>query len=399
MRLFCLVLFWACLAILFYTYIGYPILLYLLVRLKRVFVSSRPVPESAEVFMPEITFIVAAYNEEKVIEKKIQNCFSLIYPSDKLKFIFVTDGSRDKTTELVSAYPGIKLLHQEERKGKVSALNRAMKEVNSPIVIFSDANSFINPDAPGLIVRHYQDERVGGVAGEKKVLDPKRETGVVLEEGAYWKYESFLKKLDSSFYTVVGAAGELFSMRTKLFEFLSDEIIIEDFVQSLLICQKGYSVRYEPGAIAIETSSGSLKEEQARKIRISTGGFQAMVKLKSLFNVFRYPAASFQFLSHRILRWTICPLSLPLLFLANLYLAFDHPYNAYMYTLAFVLQALFYLLGAIGLLLAVNNLRISALTIPYYFIFMNVAVYIGFWAFIRNRQTVLWEKASRRDLA
>jgi cellulose synthase/poly-beta-1,6-N-acetylglucosamine synthase-like glycosyltransferase len=308
--------------------------------------------------------------------------------------IFVTDGSQDKTVEIVSRYPEIKLLHQDERKGKVSAINRAMKEVKTSIVIFSDANSSINPEAIKKIVRHYQDKLVGGVTGEKKVIDPNENHNGVLEEGSYWKYESFLKKMDSSFYSVVGAAGELFSMRTELFEFLPQQIVLEDFVQSLLICRKGYSVKYEPDAVAIETSSLSIKEELKRKIRISAGGFQAMKKLKPLFNVFKYPKVSFQLLSHRILRWTICPICLPFLFITNLFLVNG---NTYIYKLFFVFQVLFYLFGALGFLFAYNNIKIRVLSLSYYFVFMNAAVYMGFWKFVQNRQTVLWEKATRED--
>ena len=395
MMLFCLFLFWVCFGILFYAYIGYPILLYMLIRFKKIFSQTVSNTDTINDPLPDITFIVAAYNEQTVIEKKIQNSFSLIYPSEKLKMIFVTDGSRDGTVDLVARYPEIKLLHEDERKGKVSAINRAMKEVDTSIVVFSDANSSINPDGIKKIVRHYRDNTVGGVSGEKKVIDPGKNPKAVLEEGSYWRYESYLKKLDSSFYTVVGAAGELFSIRTALFEFLPEEIILEDFVQSLLICQKGYTVRYEPEAVAIEASSESIKEEQARKIRISAGGFQAMGRINALFNILRFPKVSFQLISHRILRWTLCPLSLPLLFLANLVLAFTG--DIYIYKVFFTVQLLFYLAAAVGFVFAYNNVKIRILSLAYYFVFMNAAVYMGFWRFIQKGQTVLWEKASRKE--
>ena len=136
--------------------------------------------------------------------------------------------------------------------------------------------------------------------------------------GLYWKYESFLKKLDSEFYSVVGAAGELFSLRTELYESAGENVIIEDFVMSLKICMRGYIIKYEPGSFAMEESSPSMKEEEKRKIRISAGAFQAMVLLRGLFNVFKYPALSFQFISHRILRWTLCPICLIALLVANI---------------------------------------------------------------------------------
>jgi len=364
-----------------------------LYRLRRLLFPVRHSAKELDEFIPGITFIVSAFNEEKVIEKKIRNCFSLIYPGEKFKLIVVTDGSQDQTVGIVSKYPTVKLMHQPERRGKISAINRAMKIVDTPIVVFSDANSFINSNALLSIVRHYQDSLVGGVAGEKKVLDPGKNSNAALEEGSYWKYESLLKSLDSSFYTVVGAAGELFSMRTELFEFLPEDIIIEDFVQSLLICKKGFTVKYEPTAVATESSSGSIREEKARKIRIVAGGFQAMGILKSLFNIFRYPLVSFQFISHRVLRWTICPVCLPLLFITNLLLVIQN--QAYIYKVFMGFQVLFYGFAAAGLLFAYNNVKIRILNLAYYFVFMHANVYLGFWDFIRNRQTVLWEKATR----
>ena len=196
-------------------------------------------------------------------------------------------------------------------------MNRAMKFVTTPYVIFSDANTLLNPESIQMIVRHYSDPLVGGVAGEKKVITAADELAAGIGEGLYWKYESYLKQMDSELFSVVGAAGELFSSRTDLFEHTREDIIIEDFVQSLRICMKGYVIRYEPGAYAMETASSSMKEEEKRKIRICAGAFQAMGLLKGLFNIFRYPVLSFQFISHRVLRWTLSPVCLIILAVAN----------------------------------------------------------------------------------
>ncbi|MDP9042056.1 MAG: glycosyltransferase family 2 protein, partial [Bacteroidota bacterium] len=212
-------------------------------------------------------------------------------------------------------------------------------------------------------------------------------------EGIYWKYESILKKLDSDFYTVVGAAGELLSIRTSLFHEAEENMIIEDFVQSLQICMDGYVIRYEPKAFATETGSISIREEQKRKIRIAAGAFQAMQVLKKLFNVFRYPVLSFQFISHRVLRWTLSPLCLVLCYLSNALLIYRD--SSYFYVVIFVIQTVFYALGLAGWLCANRNIKIRALYIPYYFLFMNASVFLGFSRFIRRKHTSVWEKASR----
>ena len=272
-------------------------------------------------------------------------------------------------------------------------MNRAIKQVQTPYTIFCDANTLLNPASVRQIVRHYADPRVGGVAGEKKIIHRDKDKAAGAGEGIYWRYESFLKKLDSDFYSVVGAAGELFSVKTALFHEAAEDTIIEDFVQSLQICMQGYVIRYEPGAYAVETASASMREEQKRKIRITAGGFQAMGILKGLFNVFRYPLLSFLFISHRVLRWTLCPLCLIICFITNMFLVYQG--SGRFYDVVFLAQLVFYALSITGWLMASRNLKLKALYVPYYFLFMNLSVFLGFYRFIRNRQTSVWEKAAR----
>jgi len=385
--------FWFSFFIVFYSYIGYGILLYFLVQIKKVWTSQKTI-SNEQLFEPQISLVVSAYNEEDFIERKIDNTLKLIYPANKLNIIFITDGSSDRTPQLVRRHDNILCLHQDERKGKLAAMNRAMEYVKTPYVIFSDANTLLNPQCVLQIVRHYADPKVGGVAGEKKVINDFDNTAAGVGEGLYWKYESFLKKLDSSLFSVVGAAGELFSVRTALFEKETRNIIIEDFVQSLKICMKGFVIRYEPGAYAIETSSASMKDEEKRKIRICAGAFQAMAILGGLFNVFKYPVLSFQFISHRILRWTLCPLCIVLLFLSNLIIAMRSTESIYL--VAMLMQLGFYACAGVGWYFANMNIKLKFLYVPYYFLFMNIAVFLGFKRFLRKQQSVLWDKAARQ---
>jgi poly-beta-1,6-N-acetyl-D-glucosamine synthase len=389
------ILFWFSLLIIFYSYIGYGILLYLLVGIQRIFAKQKKLNTAA--WFPEITIVIAAFNEEDFIEKKIQNTFQLDYDPSKLNILIITDGSSDATPEIVRRFSSrIQLLHESERRGKVAAMNRAMKFVKTDYVIFSDANTLLNEACVKEIVKHYMDPLVGGVAGEKKIISDAGAQAAGVGEGLYWKYESFLKKMDSEFYSVVGAAGELFSVRCAVFEEVGEQVIIEDFVQSLRICAKGYRIRYEPNAYAMETSSATMKEEEKRKIRISAGAFQAMLMLKELFNVFKYPVLSFQFISHRILRWTICPVCLVVLFVSNGLILIEERQNLYL--LLFLGQLVFYLLAFTGRVFAHKNIRIKALYVPYYFLFMNISVFLGFFRFVKKKQTVIWEKAARQKL-
>ncbi|MEM8908110.1 MAG: glycosyltransferase, partial [Bacteroidota bacterium] len=211
-------------------------------------------------------------------------------------------------------------------------------------------------------------------------------------EGIYWKYESTLKKWDSELYSVVGAAGELFSIRTKLYEAVPQDTIIEDFFMTLRIAQKGYKVVYEPAAYAVESSSASVKEELKRKIRIAAGGIQAIIRLAPLLNVFKYGILSFQYISHRVLRWTLAPIALPILLLVNIALAL-HGEPLYQWLL--VGQVLFYSSALVGYLLEKRAIKFKAFFVPYYFCIMNYAVFRGFYRILRGSQSVVWERAKR----
>ncbi len=388
--------FWLSLAILFYSYAGYGLLLWLLLKIRSRYGNKNIKPVTAAT-APEVTLMVATYNEAQIIETKIENSFALDYPADKLQIIFVADGSDDGTPEIISRYPRIKLYYLPEREGKTAAINRVMPLITTPITIFCDANTTLNTDCIREIVKHYQDENVGAVAGEKKVVDMHKDgTAAGAGEGLYWKYESKLKELDSKFYSVVGAAGELFSVRTSLFEPVGKDVLLDDFMISMKICRRGYRVVYEPAAYATEAASYSIKEEQKRKVRIAAGGFQSILLLKDLLNIFKYGKLSFQYISHRVLRWLICPILLPLVFLCNIGIIFLQP-GLLLYKIMLLTQVIFYLMAIAGGFFAMKNKKVKLLYVPYYFSFMNLAMYLGFSRFVKKNQSVLWEKARRQS--
>lgn len=384
-------IFWLLLFVIFYGYLGYGILLSGIIIVRRSLGFKRTLVDP--LYQPEVSLLIAAYNEIDFIDNKIQNCFELDYPSDKLNIIFVTDGSNDGTPEKVSQYANVTLFHQPERKGKIAAVNRVMPLINTPITIFCDANTLLNKEAIKNIARHFADNKVGCVAGEKKILLSEKESASGAGEGIYWKYESFLKKLDSELYTVVGAAGELFAIRTSLFEGMESNAIIEDFVMSLRIAQKGYRVVYEPDACAMETSSANVTEELKRKVRICAGGIQSIVWLKSLLNPFKYGTLTFQYVSHRVLRWSLIPICLLLAFPINIYLALTN--QSIIYYIILMGQVLFYISALLGWYLQNNRIKVKILFVPYYFFIMNLSVYLGFFRYLRGRQSVLWERAKR----
>lgn len=388
-----LYLFWTGLATIVYTYIGYGLVIFILSKLK----GRQKAPAAQhESQLPEVTILIAAYNEEQFIEDKIRNTLALHYPKDKLSVFIVTDGSTDNSPEIVKKFHAVKLFHEPQRRGKIHAVNRVMKAVKTPFVIFCDANTQLNSDAVMNIMRHYQDSTVGGVAGEKRIFKKDEDNASGAGEGLYWKYESFLKKKDSEVYSVVGAAGELFSVRTALYEEPDETMIIEDFYLSLSIAARGYRFVYEPEAYAIETASASVKEEWKRKVRICAGGFQAMGRLKRLLNPFRHGMLSFQYISHRVLRWTLAPLFIPLVFLSCFWLALE---GSWFYMAALGAQLGFYGLAALGYAFRDKDVAIKGFFVPYYFMVMNLSVYAGFIRYLKGQQTVVWEKAQRASMS
>ena len=343
------VAFWLAVFIVFYAYLGYGFLLFGVIKIMRLFSPRRKAPAFSEENLPAVTFIVAAYNEEKWMEDKICNCLSFNYPREKISLWFVTDGSNDRTPEVVKNFPAppgadLQLFHQPERRGKIAAVERIMPLVKTPVIIFTDANTVVNSDAIRNIVRHYADPKVGAVAGEKRIALGEKGDATGAGEGIYWKYESLMKKWDSELHTVVGAAGELFSIRTELYQSVPKDTLIEDFVLTLRIAQQGYRVVYEPDAYAAESQSASIKEELKRKVRIAAGALQAAWRLRSLLNPGRHGLLTFQYVSHRLLRWTLAPLALPFIFVANAVLASGSDF----YRLLFWLQVVCYLVALLG---------------------------------------------------
>ncbi|MCX6205420.1 MAG: glycosyltransferase family 2 protein, partial [Bacteroidetes bacterium] len=311
------IIFWISLFIIIYTYVGYGIVLFFIIKLLRVFRKKKELDPHYE--LPTVTLIVAAYNEEYCIEEKITNTLDLEYPSSKVNYIFITDGSTDGTADIISKYPSIKLMHKPERSGKIVAVHRAMLEVKTEVAVFTDANTLLNKQALINICRHFQDPTVGAVAGEKRVhIDDSGDA--TAGEGFYWKYESKLKAWDSELFSVVGAAGELFSVKTSLYIPVPVDTLLDDFMISMLIAEKGYRIVYEPDAYATESASANTKEELKRKVRIAAGGIQSFLRLTGLLNPFKHPVLSFQYLSHRILRWTITPFLMIGCFILNWYI-------------------------------------------------------------------------------
>jgi cellulose synthase/poly-beta-1,6-N-acetylglucosamine synthase-like glycosyltransferase len=379
-----LIIFIAAFFSVFYLYVGYPLAVILIAKLK----NAKPIVD--EKYQPSVTILIAAYNEERFIRNKIVNSITLTYPTNKLEIMIVTDGSNDQTVPIVKecikkySDTNIKLLHDPARGGKIAAINRAMDLVTSDITIFTDANTELNHDAIMNIVKLYGDKNVGAISGEKRVRDS--------NEGFYWKYESKIKTAESNLSNVVGAAGELFSIRTELFEKQAGDVVLDDLMICLDVVKKGYKVKYAPDAYAIEDGSLNDVEEFKRKVRISAGGIQTAFRTKSLMNPFR--SFGFMYLSHKIMRWFVSPFALIIMMLSAGALAFlMHPIWIWVWA---------------GLMLSFTTL-IFAKAFPkskilkqgiisklYYFMLTNLAIIFGWDRYLKGKQAAAWERAERK---
>jgi cellulose synthase/poly-beta-1,6-N-acetylglucosamine synthase-like glycosyltransferase len=338
-------------------------------------------PKSNE--WPRVTMLVAAYNEAAIIQEKIDNSLALDYPADRLRVVIASDGSSDATNTLVAACrdPRIQLLAYTQRRGKIGTLNATIPALEDEIIVMSDANTMYAPDAVKKLVRHFTDARIGCVCGELILEAP---DGGGSGEGLYWKYETLLKRMESRLGFLLGATGGIFALRKSLFRPLPPTTIVEDFVTAMKILENGHRVCYEPRARATEYTAPTVRDEMKRKSRIGAGGFQAIGMTAAMLNPLRgLPALGYW--SHKVLRWFAPFLMLGALLTSAVLAA--QP----LYALALAAQLLSVAIGLQGLLPRSLDLRLVR-PVRYFFL-MNLALFIGFFRFLRGTQRVTWEQA------
>lgn len=372
-----------------YTYALYPLILYVLVMLKQMARDLRYILTGMEAAppmspaAPQVSLIIAAHNEEAVIENKLLNSLALDYPDGKWEILVASDGSTDRTNEIVAAHArhGVKLLDYADRPGKIEALNRAIAAASGEIIVLSDANVMYRPDAIRCLVKPFSDPKVGAVCGEVRLVGALEN---VRSEGAYWRYEVTLKRLESQLDSVLGANGAIYALRKEIYEPPPRHIVADDLVIPLRIRERGYRVVYEPSAVALEEMAPNLGKEFGRKMRIGAAAFQAIPATWGLLHP-RHGLVAFFYWSHKILRWLV-PFCLIAALVSSLLLVREPLY------LGLVLaQAVLYLSAGLGHWLHKRQRRLRWLAIPYYFSYMNLALLVGFFRFLSGRQKAAWE--------
>lgn len=339
-----------------------------------------------------MSLLIAAYNEEKVIRKKLENALSLNYPKEKLEIVVVSDGSTDKTDEIVQGYAdrGVRLLRVEGRKGKTHAQNEAVKNCSGEIIVFSDANGMYRPDAITHLLKHFSNSHVGVVCGELRYFNPQKAASGETE-GLYWRYEQLLKRLESNAHTLLGANGCIYALRRSEYVPLSPELM-SDLMEPLMVFLRfGKPTIYEPRSVALEETTERFQEEFQRKVRIINRAFYSL--LRTAGEWIKKPMFAFQIISHKILRWLV-PIFLILLFGSNLVIVTTQGIEAGIgYIALLICQIAFYMVALRGFyLLRKGKEKLSRIEgIIFYFCMVNTAALLAIWKLLRGKLYITWQ--------
>jgi len=374
------IIFFLFIFMIFYVYFGYPLIILLIAALNKKKVQKK------DDFEPTVSLIIAAYNEEDIIEEKIKNSLLLDYPKDRLEILVFSDTSTDRTDDIVKQYQneGIRLIQLSDRKGKTAGQNLAVTQAKGEIIIFSDANALYREDAIRKIVRNFYDQSVGCVCGEL-VYYSEDKSLIGDAENVYWDYEKFIKRQENGAASILGANGSIYALRKELFVPLPEEII-SDFIEPFKIIEQGYRVIYEPEALSFEQSTTNFHEEYHRKKRIINRSFYSLLHYKTFLNPLKYPLLSFQLISHKLLRWLI-PIYLPIILVINLFLL-----NSLFFQITFGVQILFYITAILGYLLEKKHWHNVVFYAPFYYCLVNIAslqAIVNY--FIKRKKVVTWK--------
>lgn len=376
-------IFWASVGIIAYSYVGFFVLLVLVGWLR-----NRQVRKEA--ITPSVSLIIAAYNEEKSIRKKIENSLALDYPAEQFEIIIASDGSDDKTGEIVEEYAarGV-ILHSWPRRGKIFAVKDSVAQARGEIVVFSDANTLYHSQSIRNLVMNFADPEIGGVCGNQKHikhLDEMKQDNIGKGETLYWNYDKWLKKMETLTGSIVAADGAIYAIRRELFRMPATIAVTDDFAISTAVVEQGFRLVFDSEALAFEKPMAVAEQEFNRKIRIMNRGLRGVLLRKKLLNPFKYGFYSVVLFSHKVLR-RLVPFFLIALFIAGIFLSGQGVF----YLGAFLAQLAFYGLAAIGCLLRKTSVgRWKIFYIPFFYFLANAAAFVAIINLLSGKRVVLW---------
>jgi len=381
------ILLWGCFAAVVYAYAGYPALVYFMSRL---IARRRPVPNLRDEDLPTVSLLLAAYNEEDVIDGRIRNALAANYPTDRLEIVIATDGCTDETSAIVRRYAdrGVRLLEYSKRRGKAAVLNESVPQLRGQVIMLSDANTYTDPDAVRHLVRWFRDSVVGSVCGRLVLSDPASGKNV---DSLYWKYETFIKRQESRLGALLGANGGIYAIRKDLYVPLPPAAILDDLLIPLLAkLRTNCDIVFEPEAVAREETAAGVGAEFQRRTRIGAGGFGSLRPLAGLLDP-RRGWVFFTFLSHKVLRWC-CPFCLVGLLLASVILALG---GQSLYQGILAAQLAFYATALAAAYIPGRRMPVKILRLTTMFTGMNGALLIGFGRWVWGTQTGTWRRTAR----
>jgi cellulose synthase/poly-beta-1,6-N-acetylglucosamine synthase-like glycosyltransferase len=373
------ILFFGCLTALVYTYLGYPLLVWLVSLI-------RPQGVKRAEIEPTVTVIITAYNEEKDIFRKLENTLQIEYPAEKLEILVASDGSTDRTDEIVKTFAekGVKLFRQEGRVGKTFTQNKAVEQATGEIILFSDATSMYQPNVLREILPGFADPTVGCVAGKLIYVD-NQDTTIGQGAKSYWNYETFLKKAESQACSLIGASGCLYAVRREAYQPMYPEAC-SDFLIATVLYQQGLRTIYEPKAICTEETNNQSGKEMQMRVRVISQTLTDLWRNRQMLNPVRSGFFAVELISHKIFRYAV-PLFLLGIFAANSFLAF----HSAVFELIFLFQIGFYLMALLAWFFERKGIRLGVLAIPLYFVLANLASLIAFHKFLRGERFATWE--------
>jgi len=380
------VLFWLLFSVIFYCYFGYPLII---LGLAKIF--GRPIQKAGQVL--HVSVVISVYNEADVLERKISNLFSLDYPKDKIEILISSDGSTDRTNNILKGIKNehFRFIENSQRRGKMANINRLLELARGEIVVFTDARQILAANAIWELVANFKDPKVGCVSGE--LFFSSKDGGMAKGINLYWNYEKFIRVQESRIHSMLGATGAIYAIRKELFTKIPENIILDDMFVPLQIIKKGYRAIVDGEAKAFDEVAESSAEEYQRKTRTLFGNYQIFGLFPELFIPLMSPIA-FQIISHKLLR-VLIPFFLIALFLINIALVRRPFFNK-----AILLQIIFYLMAMMGGLARDKNYGILKFVlkvcyVPYVFCLLNFSALVGFWKFLTRGQYVTWQKARK----
>ncbi|XQW85346.1 glycosyltransferase family 2 protein [Thalassotalea piscium] len=384
------IIFWTAITLIVYSYFIYPLFLILVSTAKQVITdkNTTDLPLIADDELPNVTVIIAAYNEDSCIQARVENLLALDYPQDKLTIRIGSDGSSDNTAQILESIKAENFHAHifEQNRGKMSVLNDLVASASDDILVMSDANTHFNPDAINALVKHFQNESIGVVCGELKLVDA--ESGIN-KDSIYWRYEQVLKFHEAQLGALLGANGAIYAIKKSLYTPLPANTIVDDFQIVMNVSKQGFQTIYDPSAIAIEEVAPNLAEEEGRRVRIGLGNYQAFFKMPWALN----PLLGWRFIayvSHKVFRWFV-PHFMVIALVCNI-LLLQEPF----YQFTMLGQVAFYGIAYWGIKQQKQEVKINTLaSLIAFFVSMNVALMRGFIRYFNSNVQGSWQRTSR----